>query len=297
MSQLRSYSTLALAALMTAALPAAADENLFGNVKGAETLPEGAWEAYQIVTQRSDKGVGSYTAYDSITELEYGISDKFTLGGGIKMLSVETKGLLVDGYIPGDYKRDLSLAGFEASAKYNFLSPALDDFGLSGYWEVDYLSIDPHSGRDKDTLSLESSLIAQKYLLEGELILVGNLTMEGTYAKRGEIANLPADFEWPTDPEMELEFKLGSGISYRFAPNWFVGAEIQYETEFETEVGQERWSVFAGPNLHYASAKWWATLSYFPQLEGGGEMIVEGDDLHLIEKTEAETRLKVGYNF
>lgn len=297
MSQVRTFSTLAFGSLLVASVPAMADENLFGNVKGAETLPEGAWEAYQIVTQRSDKGVGRYSAYDSVTEIEYGVSNKFTLGGGIKMLSVDTKGLLVDGYIPGDYKRDLSLAGFEASAKYNFLSPALDDFGLSGYWEFDYMSIDPHSGRDKDTLSLESSLIAQKYLLEGELILVGNLTMEGTYAKRGEISDLPADFEWPTDPEMELEFKLGSGVSYRFAPNWFVGAEIQYETEFETEVGQERWSVFAGPNLHYASAKWWATLSYFPQLEGGGEMIIEGDDLHLIEKTKAETRLKVGYNF
>lgn len=295
MSKLGRISAIgALLALSTSAL---ADENLFGTVKGAETLPEGSWEAYQIVTDRRDKGVGSYSALSATTELEYGVTNKFTLGGGIKALSVDTKGLLVDGYIPGDYKRDLSLAGFEASAKYNFLSPALHDIGLSGYWALDYMSIDPHSGRDKDTLSLESSLLAQKYLLEGELILVGNFTMEGTYAKRGEINNLPADFEWPTDPEMELEFKLGSGVSYRFAPNWFVGAEVQYETEFETEVGQERWSVFAGPNLHYASAKWWATFSWMPQLQGGGELIQEDDDLHLIEKTESETRLKVGYNF
>lgn len=295
MSKLRNISVLG--ALLACSAPALADENLFGNVKGAETLPEGSWEAYQIFTDRSDKGVGSYRALDSTTELEYGVSDKLTIGGGIKALSVETKGLLVDGYIPGDYKRDLSLAGFEASAKYNFLSPALHDFGLSGYWAFDYMGIDPHSGRDKDTLSLESSLLAQKYFLEGEMVWVGNLTMEGTYAKRGEIGNLPADFEWPTDPEMEIEFKLGTGLSYRFAPNWFVGAEIQYETEFETEVGQERWSVFAGPNLHYATAKWWATLSWFPQLEGGGEVIQEGDDLHLIEKTEGEARLKLGYNF
>jgi len=284
-------------ALAILSAPALADENLFGNVKGAETMPEGSWEAYQIVTDRSDKGTGHYRAFGSTTELEYGVSNKFTVGAGLKALSVDTSGLLVDGYIPGDYKRDLSLAGFEATAKYNFLSPALDDFGLSGFWEFNYMSIDPHSGRDKDTLSLESSLLAQKYLLEGQLIWVGNLSMEGTYAKRAAIHNLPEGFEWPTDPEMELEFTLGTGLSYRFAPNWFAGAEIQYQTEFETEVGQERWSVFAGPNLHYADANWWATLSWFPQLKGGGETIIEGDDLHLIEKTKGETRLKVGYNF
>ena len=295
MSQLRRIS--AIGALLALSSTALADENLFGTVKGAETLPEGSWEAYQIVTDRRDKGLGSYQSLTATTEVEYGVTNKFTVGAGIKALTVDTKGLLVDGYIPGDYKRDLSLAGFEASAKYNFLSPALHDIGLSGYWAFDYLSIDPHSGRDKDTLSLESSLLAQKYLLEGELILVGNFTMEGTYAKRGEINNLPDGFEWPTDPEMELEFKLGSGVSYRFAPNWFVGAEVQYETEFETEVGQERWSVFAGPNLHYASAKWWATLSWMPQLQGGGELVQEGDDLHLIEKTESEMHLKLGYNF
>ncbi|WP_193161405.1 DUF6662 family protein [Microbulbifer hainanensis] len=296
MNQLSRLSALG-AILATFTAPATADENLFGSVKGAETMPEGSWEVYQIFTDRSDKGTGDYRALDSTTEVEYGVSNKFTVGAGLKAIAVESKGLLVDGYIPGDYKRDLSVAGFEATAKYNFLSPALDDFGLSGFWEFDYMSIDPHSGRDKDTLSLESALLAQKYLLEGQLIWVGNLSMEGTYAKRGEINNLPAGFEWPTDPEMELEFKLGSGVSYRFAPNWFVGAEINYETEFETEVGQERWSVFAGPNLHYATANWWATLSWMPQLEGGGEMIIEGDDLHLIEKTKSEARLKLGYNF
>ncbi|WP_226646782.1 DUF6662 family protein [Microbulbifer variabilis] len=296
MNQLNRFSAFG-AILATLSMPSLAEENLFGNVKGAETLPEGSWEAYQIVTERNDKGTGDYRAWDAFTELEYGVSNKFTIGGGIKALAVKTDGLLVDGYIPGDYDKNLSLAGFEVNAKYNFLSPAMDDFGLSGYWEFDYMSLDPHSGRDKDTISLESALLAQKYLLEGQMVWVGNLSLEGTYAKRGKIDNLPEDFEWPTDPEMELEITLGSGLSYRFAPNWFIGAEVQYQTEFETEVGQERWSLFAGPNLHYATAKWWATLSWFQQVEGGGEMIVENDDLHLIEKTKREVRLKLGYNF
>ena len=98
---------------------------------------------------------------------------------------------------------------------------------------------------------------------------------------------------------MEIEFKSGTGVSYRFAPGWFASVEVFYETEFETEVGQERWSVFAGPSLHYGGQKWWGTFSWLPQIEGGGEQY-EGqtkDDLHLIEKTEQEYKLVLGFNF
>lgn len=278
---------------------ASADENLFGYVKGAETLPQGARELYQWATIREDKGAGDYTAVDWKTEFEQGITDRFTASAALKMQSLDTSGIVIDGYMPSDKKNNLKLSGIELGAKYNYLSPAADDFGLSNSFELNYSSIDPHSGQDKDTLSFETMLIAQKYLMDARLIWVGNVGFEGTYAKRAAIANLPDGFEWPTDPEMELEIKLGTGLSYRFAPNWYAGAEMMYETEFETEVGQERWSVFAGPSLHYGAQKWWATATWFPQLRGGKEQFDAQDDkdLHLIEKTKHEFRLKLGYNF
>lgn len=293
----RTRQCLPGAVMLALAIPASADENLLGYVKGAETLPEGTWEGYQIFTRRDDKGEGKYTAIDSVTELEYGVTNKFTVSAGIKAMTLDTNGILIEGYLPEEKDSSWEFTGFEIAMKYNFLSPALDDFGLSGYWEFDYGTVDPHSAQDKKTISIESMLIAQKYFLEGQLIWAGNLGMEGTYAKRDEINNLPPGFEWPTDPEMEIEFQLGTGLSYRFAPKWFVGLEAMYETEFETEVGQERWSVFAGPSLHYGGPKWWATLTWFEQLEGGGELVNESDDQHLIEKTKHELRLKLGYNF
>jgi len=83
-----------------------------------------------------------------------------------------------------------------------------------------------------------------------------------------------------------------------------------YDTEFETAVGRERWSLQAGPTLHYGARQWWATLTWFPQLRGGGFEKIEPSsfngtpyagqddpDLHLIEKTKQEVRLKIGYNF
>lgn len=287
------------AAVLALSLPVMADENLFGYLKGAETLPKGAIEVYQFATQRSDKGSGEYRATDYKTEVEYGLTDRLTVAGALKLQSLNTSGLMINGYLPGDNSFGPKLAGFAAEMKYNFLSPAKDDIGLSATAELTHNVLDAHSGQKKGATKLEVGVQVQKYFAEGQLVWVGNGAMEATYARRKPIANLPADFEWSTDPEMEVELKLGTGLSYRFAPGWFIGAETLYETEFETEVGQERWSLFAGPTLHYGGKNWWTTLTWFKQLRGGGEKY-DGQtqaDLHLIEKTRNELRLKVGFNF
>ena len=280
------------------ALGAAADEGVLGYVKGSETLPQGALELDTWSTWRADKGAGRYDAWNINAELEYGITNRLTASGYLKFQGIDTSGLVIDGYLPGPEHYSLRPSGIEASLKYNYLSPARDDFGLSGYYSFNYNWLDPHSGRDKDEVSGEAVLIGQKYFMEGQLVWMGNAGLEVGYAERGRIAGLPAGFDWTTDPEVEVELKFGTGLSYRFAPNWSVGAETVYETEFETEVGQERWSWFMGPSLHYGAQKWWATFTWFPQLIGGGETYPGQDpDLHLIEKTEQEFRLRLGFNF
>jgi len=243
--------------LALASTTVSAGENLFGTLKGAETLPEGASELYQKVIYRSDKGQGVYRATDYITEYEYGATNKLSVTSGIKLMTLETSGLIIDGYLPSVKSFDFKPKGIEASLKYMFLSPALDDIGLAGSLSFDYDWIDTHSGQDKDTFSIETDLLLQQFALEGELVWATNIGTEFTFADRAEIANLPQDFEWPTDPEMEIEIKIGTGLSYRFMPNWFVSFEGFYETEFETEVGQERWSFFAGPSLHFGDKDWW----------------------------------------
>jgi hypothetical protein len=281
-----------------------ADENLFGYVRGAETLPKGTWEIDQTLTHREDKGTGDYSAWDSKTEIEYGVTDRLTAAGYLKMMSIDTSGLVVNAYIPGKEDFGMKPTGVEAEFKYNFLSPAKDDFGLAGILSFSYDWVDKHSGQDKDEFSVETIMAAQKYFMEGQMVWAANAGVEVTYAHRDKLsasrtATLPVDFEWPTDPEMEIELSAGTGLTYRFAPNWFIGAETLYQTEYETEVGQERWTLFAGPSLHYGGKDWWATLTYFEQLHGGGESY-DGQrdrDLHLIEKTEQELRIKFGIDF
>ncbi|MBC7699874.1 DUF6662 family protein [Aquabacterium sp.] len=292
-------TTCVTLALLVLGGAANADENLFGYVRGSEVLPKGAGEFYQWFTQRSDKGSGMYRAIDSKTEIEFGVTDRFQISAELNAMSLKTSGLVIDGYLPADKKFGLRLQSVELAVKYNFLSPAKDDFGLSGSASFEYGVLDVHSGQKKTEYELETQVLAQKYFMEGQIVWVGNVGVRAAYEQRKAIANLPQNFDWPTDPEMEISTKIGTGLSYRFMPNWYIGAEILHETEFETEVGQERWSLFGGPTLHYGGDKWWSSLTYFQQLRGGGEKYLGQTDtgLHLIEKTKNEIRLKVGYNF
>ena len=298
--QVKSIKTLypSLAILAMFPLSGIAGEPLFGKVKTAEPLPENAQELYFKINRRDDKGEGHYTAYDYSLDYEYGVTDSFTLSTGIKGMSLDTSGLLIEGYLPKEEDFSFMTTGVEVGFAYNFLKPALDDFGLSVSVDFDYAWVDPHSGQDKDTASVDLGLQLQKYFMDGQLVWAGNANLETTWADRGEIDDLPEYFEWPTDPEMEIELGFSTGLSYRFAPNWFAGVEVQYEEEYETEVNRERWSWFGGPNIHYGGEKFWATLSWLEQFSGGGESYPgQTEDLHLIEKTQSEMMLQVGMNF
>lgn len=79
-SSLAGVVTLGLAGVFAPPLSdrAEADENLFGYISGAETLPEGASEIYFWTTHRWDKGQGTYSAYDFQLEYEYGVTSRFT---------------------------------------------------------------------------------------------------------------------------------------------------------------------------------------------------------------------------
>ena len=65
-----------LFSLLALATTASADENLFGWVRGAETLPKGDFDLYETVTFRTGKNVGEYRGFDSDTEIEYGFTDR-----------------------------------------------------------------------------------------------------------------------------------------------------------------------------------------------------------------------------
>ena len=319
---------LAAAAAIVLCMPAGTAYAQFGVIKGAETRPEGSAKVSQSIRQREGKEHhGDYTAYDWTTGAEYGIRNDVTVSGAIKMQSMDTTGLEVGGYFPGDEEYALQFFGLSVGGKFKFLNTAEDIVGLAAFWQGNYETLDKHSGKDKEVWSLESGIAIEKYLMEGQLTWRGNLAIKAIHATRGEVANTfnedgsqqSADivlngqpktvyfsgaceddescFEWPNFAEMEIELKIGTGLSYRFTNNWYVSGEVLYEEEYETEVNRERWSIFAGPGLHFEGRNWAFSAVYLRQLSGGGELIDPADDLHLIEKTENELIMKVAYNF
>ena len=292
------WSAVALSCGLALSQSAYSDEGLFGYVKGAEPLPKGALDFEQWFTWRGGKDLGSYNALDTKTELEYGITDRFAASIAMWGLGINSSGLMIDAYIPGDKKYPWRPDGVEAAVKYNYLTPALDDFGLAQYTSLSYFWYDVNSGYRKNVYAFETFLLAQKYFLDGQLVWAGNLGIEADSATRQPIQGLPEDFEWPLTPEMEIAITISTGLAYRIFSNWFVGAEIFYQTEHETVVGQERWSLQAGPTIHYAAKDWWATLTWMPQLVGGGTPFPgQTYNQQLIEKTSQEIRFKIGINF
>ncbi len=276
---LRLLATASLAALTLGI--AHADENYFGYTYGSETLPKGRGEIYQWITARSGKADGSYRATDLQTEFEYGFADR--LQGSFYLNAVRHRISQVTDFSDRDQVR---FNGLQASLKFSLRSPYKDGYGLAVYLEPGYKRYSAKSGERVDIFFLEPKLIIQKNFLEDTLVWAVNLSGEFEREHNLETA------EW----ESELELQFSTGLSYRFAPRWFVGAEAVATAAFERmhldKLGE--YAVFAGPNLHYADQRWWATLTVLPHLTGWPKTH-GGRDLEHFEKLQI--RLKVGLNF
>ena len=261
---------------------AQADEHLFGFVRGTETLPKGRADAYEFITYRTGKDTGTYNALDFDTEVEYGFTDRFQ--AGLSVVNHYFNYHSVDGLDDTDsYK----LGGVEASAKYGLLSPFKDPIGLALRVEGGYLKNDEVGGLPEQEWFIAPELDLQKNFCDDTIICDLNLGAEWAWGKQ------PAE-EYPR----ELSLQGGAGVAYRFAPNWFIGAETTVRSEWPMfDFGNfEHVVVYAGPSLHYGAKCWWVTLTGVYQVWGDGV-----DEPHngktYAEETTWKVRLKVGFNF
>ena len=268
-------------AALFVAIPAQADENYFGYTYGSETLPKGHWEVYQWATSRSGKADGSYQAVDLQTEFEHGFTDH--LQGSFYLNAVQHDISQVSNFSNRDQFR---FNGLQGSLKYSLKSPYKDGYGLAVYLEPGYKRYGDASGERVDTFFFEPKLIVQKNFREDTVIWATNFS--GEFEREHNLETKA----W----ESELELQVSTGLSYRFAPHWFAGLEFLATSAFErmhlNTLGE--YGVFAGPNLHYANQKWWATLTVLPQLTGWPE---NSGTRNLDNFESLQVRLKVGVNF
>lgn len=274
---------LAACALFTGTIQSAhADENLFGFVRGAETLPKGHFDFYQTLTLRTSKDVGVYRGWDSDTELEYGFTDKFQASIALDNRYIYNRGVedLPDA-------NHFTFGGVETSMKYRLLSPFKDPVGLALRLESGWLLHDEVGGLLEHEMYLAPEVILQKNFFDDTLVTELNYGVEWAWGKD------PAEQYYK-----EFAMQGGAGVTYRFAPNWFLGVEGHVRSEWPMfNFGNfEHVVVYAGPALHYARERWWVTLSYNYQVYGHG-VDESARSQTFAEETRHEIRFKVGFNF
>jgi hypothetical protein len=178
--------------------------------------------------------------------------------------------------------------GVEGSVKGRLLSPFVDPIGLALRAETGYLAKDDVGGIRQQEWFFAPEIDLQKNFRDDTISWV----LDGG-----------AEFAWGKQPaeeySRELSLQAATGLSYRFAPNWFVGGEARLRSEwpqFDLVDHFEHTVVYTGPSLHYGTQRWWVTASWLYQAWGRG--IGEGNQQQTFaEETEQVARLKFGINF
>ena len=319
---LRNNVSICAAALLLSSATTA-EENLWVYAKGTDTRPEGSIEFKLSDTIRIDKNSGDYRFHDIRPEIEYGITDKLTIGAELLIFDHDYK--VDDPDLNPMYEtqedaggrfNDTQYGGYEIALKYNILSPYKDVLGLSfglAYENREKYRLD---GADIDQDSFVGTIFLQKDFLDDTLITV---------------LNIKTEFERRKSPgvlEEEIALDVAAGISYRIAPKWFVGLEFRHQSdylnpqEFE-EAGQpgyddkgfsdeldrssfdltdfrigsrHQYGNYFGPTAHYAEKSWWATAGVLWQISGGGSQFSYSENgRNWDEHEKIHIGLSIGY--
>lgn len=316
MSYLNRTYILASAAVLGAALPSAAqaDESLWIYTKGAETLPAGKTEMKVSDVYRSGKADSDYDFHDLRLEVEHGVTSRLTVYGELIFFDHNYSTTNPDmqpfydtqGGAGGRFNKT-QFAGFEVGAKYNILSPYKDPIGLAASVAWDHRSRYRLDGAPINQNAAEFQLFFQKNFLDNQLVLAFSPKIE---------------LEHRTSPgiiEKEIALDISAGVSYRVAPNLYIGAEFRHQSDYlspyDTETGeydpdlrpsdlslfslgfgsQYQHGNYFGPTVHYAQKDWWVTSGVLWQVSGGGGFERNGKNWDEHEKVHVG--LIVGYEF
>lgn len=301
-------------------------ENLWVYAKGTDTRPQGSYEFKLSDVIRLDKGDGDYTFQDIRPEIEYGVTDKLTIGASAlifkhdyKIDDEELQPMFDTQGGEGQRFTDTQYGGYELALKYNVLSPYKDFMGLS--FGLAYESRDKYrlDGADIDQDSFVGKIFMQKDFMDDTLVTV---------------LNIKTEFERRKSPgvlEEEASLEVAAGISYRVAPKWFVGLEFRHQSDYlnpqeKEEAGnspeydeqgfnnslsrsnfdlsdfrigsRHQYGNYFGPTAHYAEQRWWATAGVLWQISGGGsEFSYSSNGRNWDEHEKMHIGLFYGYEF
>ena len=270
---MKNVSWFIAAALAASIGSAVADERFFGYTYEADVLPKGKWEFEQWITYRQGYPKGdrqfSNHLWDFREEMEYGITDRLSAALYLNFRSEQfvarEEGL--------QNESNFSFKGVSSEIKYQLLNPNTKPVGLALYFEPTY---------NGDEIELEEKILLSK-TFNDKWVAALNLTLEQEWKKEDGTT------------EKESVFEVSAGVAYRFTPHWSAGLEGRFHSVYEGHGFNHHLGTgwFAGPNVHYGSSKWWATLTALPQITGNPS----DGGLNFTEHQKFEVRLIAGINF
>jgi len=227
-----------------AVINANADERRFGYTYEPEVLPKGGLEFEQWLTLRSQKtsagevGKENFNRFDFREELEYGVTDRYSVS-----LYLNGKHESYRDAITGADEAKLEFEGISIENRYMVLNPADHPIGLTLYLEPRF------SGSEAE--------LEQK-------IIIGQRHGDWKWA-----FNLTHATEWEDNfHETEGEVEVSFGVARDLNTNWSVGIEVRDHNEIPEYERWENTGIYVGPVVNYRQEKWWATLSFMPQVFG-----------------------------
>jgi len=250
-----------------------AGEGAFGWIYTLDLQPKGELEFEQRLQLTKQQAAGSYNAWVSRSELEYGVTNDFQVAGYLNAYYVNANQNYTNSEACGDRStctggqpvpmgswnpaapyRKSGVEGGSLEAIYRITNPVTSPVGVGVYFE-------PTIGKNKN--ELEARLLLQSNFIDDKLILAGNVVVANEQLKFAPSGNAP---------ESMLDFLVGA--SYRFAPKWFGGVEARFHNDYSSYnlQNQTQKATFVGPNMHYASKDWWFTAAWRYQLKGGNCM-------------------------
>lgn len=299
-----------VAALFGTAIPAAADEPLFGDVYTTDLLPQGKYEVEEQLLWRTQKAHGSFNLLESRSELSYGLRDDFQLSGKLTYDWTRARQNAVDGtttppepfsaYFPdanATFDRG-HLVGVSVEGIYRILSPYTDPVGLGVYVEQTF---------GDRFIETELRLLLQKNFYDDRLVLAANLKWAPEIRfLPGDPHAVPGTLEAGNNTNIETDLNFTVGASYRFAPNWSAGWEFANEREVNgwAVFARSQWmgnAFYTGPTLHYGGEHFFVTLAAEEQLPWANDymnqpVIMDGRDYD-VDFEKYRLRLKFGWYF
>jgi hypothetical protein len=241
----RRIAPLSLLLLPTLAL---ADDRQFTFMDMAKVTTPGTFEFEQWGTwQTRHTDDGRVDNFIMKEELEIGVSDRLMFGLDVPEWHFTSA--------PGDERTGPRLDTVGGEFRYLLLNPRTDPIGLGikGEGEV-----------GPSTTGLEVRLIVQKNF--DRLTLDYNIRLEAEWAKD------KGDIERHHDGDLVQDL----GASFEFNPNWFAGAEADWDIpmpDWHTGAHQE---LFLGPNLSYHAnfvngRNWALTVTPMFRATGGSD--------------------------